>query len=146
MTAVDSYSYLGSFNAGANARVIIVKINPTDVTSIPTDYNNTKGRCCRFEVIGEVEDETRAKALNAQKVVKNFGTYDSDQGEKVVVKKSPTKAATKSKVKKAETSGEFGIWTKTQVRTALKQSDTKTAAAQKLGVSRSTLRRWETKL
>jgi hypothetical protein len=33
---------------------VIVKINPRDVVSIPTDYNNAKGRACRYEVIGEV--------------------------------------------------------------------------------------------
>jgi hypothetical protein len=36
------------------ARTVIVKINPADVVSIPTDYDNSKGRACRYEVIGEV--------------------------------------------------------------------------------------------
>lgn len=46
-----SQGYLGSFGGD---RVMILKINPKDVVSIPTDYNRTKGRCCRYEVIGEV--------------------------------------------------------------------------------------------
>lgn len=46
-----SESYLHHFHG---ARVVIVKINPRDVVSIPTDYNNAKGRACRYEVIGEV--------------------------------------------------------------------------------------------
>ena len=29
---------------------MIVKINPADVVAIPTDYNNTKGRCCKYVV------------------------------------------------------------------------------------------------
>lgn len=46
-----SHSYLGHFGGD---RVVIVKINPADVVSIPSDYNDAKGRACRYEVIGEV--------------------------------------------------------------------------------------------
>lgn len=46
-----SHSYLGHFSGD---RVVIVKINPRDVVSIPSDYNDAKGRACRYEVIGEV--------------------------------------------------------------------------------------------
>ena len=42
-------SYLSSFR-GEN--IVIVKINPRDVVSIPSDYNNAKGRTCRYEVVG----------------------------------------------------------------------------------------------
>lgn len=48
-----SQSYLPHFG-GSDSRVVIVKINPRDVVSIPSDYNNAKGRACRYEVIGEV--------------------------------------------------------------------------------------------
>jgi len=46
-----SQSYLNSFGG---ERVMIVKINPADVVSIPTDYNQSKGRACRYEVIAEL--------------------------------------------------------------------------------------------
>lgn len=48
-----SESYLGSFG-GANQPVMILKINPADVVSIPTDYDGAKGRCMRYEVVGQV--------------------------------------------------------------------------------------------
>jgi hypothetical protein len=48
-----SQSYLAHFG-GSTSRTIIVKINPRDVVSIPNDYNNAKGRTCRYEVIGEL--------------------------------------------------------------------------------------------
>jgi len=51
-----SESYLGSFGSG-NQPVMILKINPADVVSIPTDYNGAKGRCMRYEVVGEVEGD-----------------------------------------------------------------------------------------
>ena len=34
-------------------RIMIVKINPKDVVSIPTDYNNQKMRCCAYKVVAE---------------------------------------------------------------------------------------------
>ena len=39
--------YIGS-------RIVVVKINPADVVSIPADYNNMKGRCCKYMVVAEV--------------------------------------------------------------------------------------------
>ena len=47
-----SREYVRSFGS----RTMVVKINPRDVVSIPVDYNNTKGRCCRYEVVGELKD------------------------------------------------------------------------------------------
>jgi hypothetical protein len=46
-------SYLDHFG-GIDSRVVIVKIDPADVVSIPSDYNGAKGRACRYEVIGEM--------------------------------------------------------------------------------------------
>jgi len=52
-----SQEYLPSFGSGAGNRVVILKINPRDVVSIPSDYNNAKGRACRYEVVGEIGNE-----------------------------------------------------------------------------------------
>ena len=43
-------SYLTCFGG---EKVMIVKVNPMDVTSIPSDYNFAKGRCCKYEVVEE---------------------------------------------------------------------------------------------
>ena len=43
-------SYLTCFGG---ERVMVVKVNPKDVTSIPNDYNFAKGRCCTYEVVDE---------------------------------------------------------------------------------------------
>lgn len=48
-----SLEYLPHFGGTGQNPVMIVKINPRDVVSIPADYNNTKGRCCRYEVVAE---------------------------------------------------------------------------------------------
>jgi hypothetical protein len=46
-----SQEYLKSFGG---ERTMIVKVNPRDVVSIPSDYNDSKGRACRYEVVGEL--------------------------------------------------------------------------------------------
>jgi len=53
-----SLSYLPHYHGG-DGRVMIVKINPRDVVSIPSDYDNAKGRACRYEVIGENTTDSR---------------------------------------------------------------------------------------
>jgi hypothetical protein len=45
-------SYVSNFGG---AKLVSIKINPRDVVSIPVDYNNAKGRCCRYEVIAELD-------------------------------------------------------------------------------------------
>lgn len=66
-----SYNYLPHFgsNNPEHTQVVIVKINPKDVVSIPSDYNNAKGRCCEYEVIGvygEVGDEYEDKLADPE--------------------------------------------------------------------------------
>lgn len=50
-----SEGYLKHFGG---SRIMILKINPRDCVSFPEDYNNTKGRCCAYEVIGEMKGES----------------------------------------------------------------------------------------
>lgn len=56
-----SQEYLKSFDGD---RIVVLKINPADVVSIPTDYNNTKGRCSRYQVIDVLSPEDFARAMN----------------------------------------------------------------------------------
>lgn len=50
-----SMSYLKHYGVSnrSDYKVVIVKINPSDVVSIPSDYNNAKGRCCEYLVVKE---------------------------------------------------------------------------------------------
>lgn len=50
--------YYGSSSYKAD-RCMLVKINPMDVVSIPSDYNNAKGRAWTYEVVGEIEGDWR---------------------------------------------------------------------------------------
>lgn len=55
---ICSQSYLDFYGAYCkdSYRSIIVKVNPRDVVCIPKDYDNTKLRCCAYEVIGELDN------------------------------------------------------------------------------------------
>lgn len=53
-----SQAYLPHY-AGGQGRVLMLKINPADVVSIPTDYNFAKGRACKYKVIGELKGDAR---------------------------------------------------------------------------------------
>lgn len=66
---VCSYGYLPNFGSCGNDRVVICEVNPADVVSIPTDYNNTKMRVCAYKVIGEVENYKDRDVLATKTVV-----------------------------------------------------------------------------
>ena len=74
-----SKNYLPHFGSGYGNRVVILKINPADVVSIPSDYDNAKGRACRYEVIAEMEVEAnRAFTAPVQVTVNTYDTTDDD--------------------------------------------------------------------
>lgn len=41
---------------GSRGRLLIVKIDPKDVTAIPNDYNDAKLRSCRLEIVAEIPE------------------------------------------------------------------------------------------
>ena len=47
-------------------RIVIVKINPKDVVSVPSDCNHEKLRTCRYEVVGEYQGELLKPLYNAE--------------------------------------------------------------------------------
>ena len=53
-----SIEYLKGF-WGTSGHTMVVKINPADVVSIPVDYNNSKGRCCKYTVVAEHMNNTK---------------------------------------------------------------------------------------
>lgn len=76
-----SFNYLSSY-FGHKGRVVICKIAPEDVVSIPNDYNNAKGRAKTYEIIGEVPESEAAQFFDDKPVVTEFGTYrDEDCGD-----------------------------------------------------------------
>jgi hypothetical protein len=54
-----SMDYLKSGFGSGGHRLMVVKIDPADVVSIPVDYNFSKGRCWKYEVVDEIEKDER---------------------------------------------------------------------------------------
>lgn len=50
-----SFEYLRSYHGGKGL-IVIGNIDPRDVTAIPSDANDTKLRCCRMKIVGEISE------------------------------------------------------------------------------------------
>ena len=83
-----SKSYLSS----DNRTIIVVKINPKDVVSIPTDYNYAKGRCRRYMMVGYIAPDGTLQTTNLEEAT----------GEKIVKTKAKARLDRKVSKKKAE--------------------------------------------
>lgn len=59
-------------------RIMILKINPRDVVSIPSDYNDAKGRCCLYEVVGELQEDQKPETVFDGSVDDSWYYQDED--------------------------------------------------------------------
>lgn len=62
---VCALSYLPNYSGSgiSSNRIVRVKLNPSDIVSIPVDYKDAKIRCCRYEVVNDVSQEYRQGKL-----------------------------------------------------------------------------------
>lgn len=84
-----SYEYLEHFSG---ERIVVLKINPADIVSIPTDYNNAKGRCSKYQIVDEIEVEGKMPKTPLQ------DGYINDYVPEVVEEAVPAEYTTKSKL------------------------------------------------
>jgi hypothetical protein len=75
-----SRDYLPHFSNAADGKTVLLKINPADVVSIPSDYNNAKGRAWQYEVLSVVEFDPQTKVWPAvvSETGDDFGDDDFD--------------------------------------------------------------------
>jgi hypothetical protein len=73
-----SYEYASTFG-GSGSRLVIVKINPADVVSVPRDCNCQKLRTSRYEVMKDFE-EIYNKPLNTEFKSKNSHNQRDSKG------------------------------------------------------------------
>ncbi len=75
---VCSFDYLPSYASAPDDRVMIPKVNPRDVVAIPKDYNNTKMRVSRYEVVGELESyqQERRNRLAEQEIATESAAFE----------------------------------------------------------------------
>lgn len=63
-----SWHYLPSYY-GNKGKVVLVAINPADVVSIPSDYDNSKGRASKYAVVGVIDEKATEFAFADTTVV-----------------------------------------------------------------------------
>ena len=85
-----SIDYLPHFSDANGGKTMILKINPADVVSIPADYNNTKGRTCKYEVIAEYTDNWRERigrdnGFDSELYSSDGGEYEGDEEEEAEI-------------------------------------------------------------
>ena len=71
-----AFDYLKHFGG---SRLVILLIDPKDVVSIPLDYNNTKGRCCKYKVLQEIPMPDSWKEQHFDSLV--YDEYEDDECE-----------------------------------------------------------------
>ena len=49
--------------------LVVLKINPVDVVAIPADYHHTKGRCAKYTVFDEVDQNIKTNVLGETPVL-----------------------------------------------------------------------------
>lgn len=65
---IAALAYARSFS-GSNDPIVICKIDPKDVVSVPNDYDNQKMRVCRYEVMGVFDDKGTGAPIFEQTVI-----------------------------------------------------------------------------
>lgn len=66
---VGSYDYANSW-AGTGGRVLLVKVDPADVVSVPNDCNCQKARVSKYEVLSEFAEEVKAAVVTQEQAKK----------------------------------------------------------------------------
>ena len=93
-----SYKYASEWSRG---KMVVVKINPKDVVSVPTDYNCQKLRCCGYKVVSEVEQEILEPATDS-----DGQSYKHEEQKEL----SAFEAKVKNYILKKEKQGEGIVW------------------------------------
>ncbi len=68
---VASLSYAKSMYGGQ--KMIVCKVNPKDVVSVPTDYNNTKMRVCEYTVVSDFVNEVKQEEVVGKAPQRQYG-------------------------------------------------------------------------
>lgn len=68
-----TFSYASSF---AQGRLLLVKINPRDVVSVPADSNDQKIRCSRYTVLTEIEHRIESHVYQPELPFDDEGDFE----------------------------------------------------------------------
>ena len=75
--ALNYVAGYGSLESGD--KIVIVKINPRDVVSVPSDCNCEKLRTCQYEVVGEYQGELLKPLYSANFSDEEYADYEDEE-------------------------------------------------------------------
>jgi hypothetical protein len=74
---IASYNYAKyEYVSSSNDIIVEVKVNPRDVVAVPHDYDNAKCRCCKYKVIGVIDQPIEELVVNDKKYEEPESTSD----------------------------------------------------------------------
>lgn len=75
-----SYAYLEEYSSQEEdkCKIVVVKVNPKDVVSIPIDYNFTKARCSEYKVVKDVTHKYFKSLKKSRRVLEDDLIFDSE--------------------------------------------------------------------
>lgn len=79
-----SKEYLSHYSG---EHIMVLKIDPADIVSIPIDYDFTKGRCCKYEVLCEI-DEDIINDMDYVNIIKNLIVKNNTKNKIVKIEKN----------------------------------------------------------
>lgn len=82
----------GNWYGSDRSKVILLAISPTNVVAFPTDYGLSKGRCCGYEVLQEIDADTASSFFEDKGPVYTAPAADNDEAEDVNVRADRTLA------------------------------------------------------
>ena len=82
---VGSLSYVEGFGSPTDP-IVICKVNPKDVVSVPRDCNASKIRCCKYTVVAEYKDLLKVQAYHVEgdKLYQLDNGYSATSRSKVI--------------------------------------------------------------
>ena len=80
---VANWDYACNQFGGGEGVMLAVKVNPADVVSVPIDYNQSKMRVCKYEVLEVVEVAHSARLVSntGSTISSDFEDEDEDEEE-----------------------------------------------------------------
>lgn len=72
-----SYSGPGGWYNNSGDKVILVKVNPKDVVSVPNDHGATKLRVCKYEVVADYQSQLNKVVYKSNDQLINDSLYDA---------------------------------------------------------------------
>lgn len=74
-----SWGYLHNYRYESNARVVIVKVDPAHITSLPASGHGEKARCWKQTIVGEVDAQDVDDRLGTGRmIVDDYNSDDTD--------------------------------------------------------------------